>query len=271
MRFNSSLKISARIGALLIAGFLLSIPAVHATAAGGVFSISRTDSSIATWFYFVDAAGHITTSGYSGSPTFSYQLNSYDSATDTDSGYQMLLYGVPGPYLQFDDAIGCAYGGTCEYYPSAGTDFGGSIINSTSPVYVFAEAINAGSTTEGYTITSCNVSFNVPEYSFYGVVINMSTCSIISADTWYDPVSQGDWYSSSITYLQSVPVGYAGDATFHHTEIKGELFQYEDYNDDYSSSAQTITNEGTNVNLDFGTIGDVIPLCYYSPDASNPC
>ena len=268
MKFQLVNRVSTKVAALLVGTLILLVPAVHATTYTAI-SISRTDSSVSTWFTFKEA-GHITSSSSgdcSGSQCFSYQLNTMGSSlSDYSNFYQAIMFSIAG-YLYFNDEIGC--NGTSCAYGADGSEFS-TDVNNTNDVFVLA--INAGSSTEGYTVTSCNVSFNVGAQTFYGMVINMSTCT--TSNTFSDNgATQGDWGSSAIYYLESVGVGTinSAHATFHTTQITGEMFQYEDYSDDYSTVNANLTGETSNLHFNFGTFGDVIPLCYYSPDTTNPC
>jgi hypothetical protein len=249
----------------------MSIPAAHAW---NTISISTADYGAVTWFYF-NETGYITDSlhgcGTSHlSQCFTEQLNTNTTPGNMPNFYQAVLNVVPdgnGGWL-WDGWIGCCdSGGGYTYLGGSSSGSADSMLNSTNNVFVMA--INAGSSGNSYSITSCNYQFTQPAYSFEFFVLNLSTCTASHALT-LEPTSS-DFTNSQFSYMQSVAVGNGGgsNSVFKHTQITGELFDANEYT--YTGSGTSLTAETSDMVFHDGTLGSVVPLCYHSSDASAPC
>ena len=238
-------------------------------------TVSPTDYAVLTHFFFQESG--TTTDSQSQcaifpplSPCFTVQLNTDDSSFGLSNFYQSILYADPSE-LFWGDAIGCS-STSCTFLKTSLSlspmiTFSNSWLNDSNKVFVLV--VNAGSSSETWGITSCNYSFTTPAYSFDHLVLDVSTCT--ASDRWTDTPPSGDFTGSAFTYMQVTPVGFgnASKATFHHTQKRGELFNHG--LGTYTGSSYTLTGETSNIVLNDGTLGTVVPLCYYSPDVSAPC
>ncbi len=227
---------------------------------------------VVTWFYF-DETGYITDSGNNcGNTTlsqcFTYQLNTNTSPTTQGDFNQAIMYSDYHT-VYWNDFIGCN-NTSCNYY-GVGTTYSptwsNSYFNNTNNVFVLA--INAGSSSIGWGVTSCNTQFTESGYTFQYFVLNLSTCS--SSKSYYETPGATYFTGNKYTLSESVGVGWGGgsNSTFKHTQVTGELFnQNVGY---YSGTTSTLTAEGSNMVDHFGTFGSVVPICYHSPDVSAPC
>jgi len=260
-----------RILPILLTFALVSIPAAHAYTS---ISIEYADWGAVTWFYF-DETGYITDNNNSCgtdpySQCFSVQLNT-DTAAGNQANFDQAALEVYPTISYWQVWLGCPVSGACyvNQEPSSSYEFDTSDLNSTSNVIVLG--INAGDSGQSYSITSCNYEFTQPSYSFEFFILNTSTCT--SSDAWTDQVGSGTekFTDTAWTYMQSVDVGIFNDAdaTFHHTQETGELFDDNEYT--YTGDSGSLTGETSNMNFHDGTLGSVVPLCYYSPDQSAPC
>jgi hypothetical protein len=256
-----------RVGvAIFFSLVLLSIPVSF----GWNYSetVSPTDSAVLTWFYFPEM-GTVTDNTATNcgsttvSPCFSTQLNTDTSVGNVANFDQAILIAKP-TVLYWEDAIGCTT--TCTWLNTGGSMLS-SLLNTTNNVFVLA--INAGSSTAYWGITSCNYSFSTAAYSFGFLTLNTSTCT--ASNKWTDSPGSSYFTGTKFTYIQNLPVGLGGSSTAHmyYFQEKGELFNQN--TGTYSGSTSSLTGESSNVTPDTGTFGTVVPLCYFGPGTSAPC
>jgi hypothetical protein len=257
---------TAAIAAVLL--FSLTIlPTVFATSYDSV-TVSPTNYSVATWFYF-DETGYIIDNGNNcipaGSPCFSVQLN-VDTAVDSLPNFYQALLSVEPDGLIWSDYIGCS-GMSCSYSNTPSSGFSSSAINSTNNIFVMS--IDSGSSSASWTITSCNYGFTTPAYSFKFLLLSLSACT--ASNIWTDTPGSSYFAGNKFTYMQNVPVGFYDEsaATFHHTQMVGEYFDTS--TGTYTGSSSDLTGETSNMVFKVGTLGTVVPMCYYSTDVSAPC
>ena len=272
MKVKLGKKTLAKVFAVLGAILLMSVSQVYGYQS---FSLSSSDYGVLTYWYFNETGYTTDSQNQCGSPPlpvsqcFSFQLNTDTSVGTTANFYQAVLSVYPGS-IAWTDWIGCPPPGqgSCAYQGGHSITGGRSLLNGTTND-IFVMAIDPNQYGVAWGITSCSYSFTQPAYSFEFFILNLSTCT--ASNSFTDSLPSSYFPSSTFSYIQSVPVGLAGgsSATFKHTQVTGELFNR--LLGTYTGSSNTLTAESSNIVLKDGTLGHVVPLCYYSPDVSAPC
>ena len=266
MKASQVSRLWPQITAIVVLVFITTVPGASAFE---TIQLSTGDHGVLTWYYF-NELGYTTDSanqcGTNVSPCFSYQLNTDLIVGNVANFYQGVMIVTPSTWW-WEAFIGCPTSGSCSYAASSASYYSPSMLNSSNNVFVMA--IDAGSNSLSWGVTSCNNQFTEPAYSFEFFVLSMSACTVSDSST----ITPGSSYFTGYTfpYIQSVPVGVGGgsSATFEQTQITGELFNHN--LGSYSAYQYTLTGETSNIALSTGSLGSVVPLCYHSPDVSAPC